>query len=228
MPLVGAPTTDAAVRLDVESLRVFRELVAAEGFTAAADRRSHTTPVATEDPLIEFQQKVEKLGYALRMRYLARGDGGSIPDVFNAWLVDREFNNPERRALEVRVLLTRDQLSDLKNVMLELSDPTKTPDKQYGVLLNVYKNEINRGRALGAYEGPHPDDPNQTVDYINFGRVAFVYMSKDEKEIKRFDLESRTWEPVDAGLNLEMRNAIRMALGETGDSLARIPVKVTN
>ncbi len=74
------------------------------------------------DRLVEFQQKVEKLGYALRMRYLARREGSAVPDVFNAWLVDREFNDPERRAVDVRVLLSRDQLSDLRYVLKRVLD----------------------------------------------------------------------------------------------------------
>ena len=36
---------------------------------------------------------------------------------FDAWLLDRDFRNPERAAVDVRVLLTRDQLSDLHDVL---------------------------------------------------------------------------------------------------------------
>ena len=66
-----------------------------------------------------------KLGNALRMRYIQRESGQPLPAVFDAWMVDRDFINPERSAVDVRVLLTRDQLSDLKNVMqqvLELAE----------------------------------------------------------------------------------------------------------
>jgi hypothetical protein len=37
--------------------------------------------------------------------------------VFDAWLLDRDFNDPERATLDIRVLLTRDQLSDLHDVL---------------------------------------------------------------------------------------------------------------
>jgi hypothetical protein len=65
---------------------------------------------------------VEKLGYALRVRYLQRDQGGQVPAVFNAWLLDRDFRNPERTTLDVRVLLTRDQLSDLHQVLRQVLD----------------------------------------------------------------------------------------------------------
>ncbi|NNE57094.1 MAG: DUF3450 domain-containing protein [Hellea sp.] len=121
-----------------------------------------------------------------------------------------------------------ERLHELEVALMTLSDPAKSPDDQYDQLLKVYRNEVVRGRDLAAYEGPHPDDANQTVDFVNYGRVAFLFMSKDEKEIQRYDLATETWQPVEENLVLEMRNAIRMALGETGDSLALVPVKVTN
>jgi hypothetical protein len=72
------------------------------------------------DQLAQFQEKVAKLGYALRMRYLHQGDKQQVPNVFNAWLVDRDINNPQRQTLDVRVLLTRDQLSDLHSIMQQV------------------------------------------------------------------------------------------------------------
>jgi len=75
-------------------------------------------PPPGENPrLAELQSKVAKLGYALRMRYLQRSEGGKIPNVFNAWLLDRDIRNPEERTLDVQVLLTRDQLSDLHDIL---------------------------------------------------------------------------------------------------------------
>jgi hypothetical protein len=72
------------------------------------------------DELAQFQAKVAKLGYALRMRYLQQGDRKQIPSVFNAWLVDRDLNDPQRQTLDVRVLLTRDQLSDLHSILRQV------------------------------------------------------------------------------------------------------------
>ena len=73
------------------------------------------------DALTRFQEKVELLGYALRMRYLQRQeDDGGVPAVFDAWLVDRDFREPERPSLDVRVLLTREQLSDLQAVLRQV------------------------------------------------------------------------------------------------------------
>ena len=91
---------------------------------AGGDRAAPATTPATATSenaqLAELQSKVAKLGYALRMRYLQRSEGGKVPDVFDAWLLDRDFRDPERSTLDVRVLLTRDQLSDLHDVLKQV------------------------------------------------------------------------------------------------------------
>jgi hypothetical protein len=81
--------------------------------------------VANREKLKTLQSKVAKLGNALRLRYLQKNAGEPVPRVFDAWMVDRDFTDPQKSAVEVRVLLTRDQLSDLKAVMqqvLELAE----------------------------------------------------------------------------------------------------------
>jgi len=40
--------------------------------------------------------------------------------VFDAWLLDRDIRNPERNTLDVRVLLSRDQLSELNDVLKQV------------------------------------------------------------------------------------------------------------
>jgi hypothetical protein len=70
--------------------------------------------------LDEFQAKANRLGYALRMNYLNENKAAGIPVLFDAWLIDRDFEQPEARDLDVRVILTRDQLSDLHDVLRQV------------------------------------------------------------------------------------------------------------
>jgi serine/threonine-protein kinase PpkA len=88
----------------------------------AASNKQAPVPVPASDnaQLAELQARVAKLGYALRMRYLQKGSDGEVPNVFDAWLLDRDFRDPTRSTLDVRVLLTRDQLSDLSDVLTQV------------------------------------------------------------------------------------------------------------
>jgi hypothetical protein len=79
-----------------------------------------TVPASDDEQLASLQARVAKLGHALRMRYLQKTEGGQVPNVFNAWMLDRDFHDPERSTLDVRVLLTRDQLSELHGVLTQV------------------------------------------------------------------------------------------------------------
>ncbi|MEN8131263.1 MAG: vWA domain-containing protein [Pseudomonadota bacterium] len=106
------------------ALRVFTNEITNQ--VRAATNKVSIAPVANTQPtgnqLSDFKHKLSKLGYALRMRYLLKEEGGHIPTVFNAWMVDRDITKPDHHALEVRVLLTRDQLSDLHDVLKQVLD----------------------------------------------------------------------------------------------------------
>jgi hypothetical protein len=90
-----------------------------------ADRPApEETPEVVVEPtqLTQMQSKVAKLGNALRLRYLQKEGGQGLPRVFDAWMIDRDFSDPSKSTVEVRVLLTRDQLSDLKIVLQQVLD----------------------------------------------------------------------------------------------------------
>ncbi|WP_291298853.1 vWA domain-containing protein [Elioraea sp.] len=55
------------------------------------------------------------VAHAMRLSYLGRANAASVPDVVRSFTVDEDWTNPSpiRRPVEVRVLLTRNQLSDL-------------------------------------------------------------------------------------------------------------------
>lgn len=77
-------------------------------------------PEAEKSRLSALQEKISKIGYALRMQYLKSDQQEPIPEIIDAWIVDRNVQSPAEQSVEVRVLLTRDQLSDLHDVMREV------------------------------------------------------------------------------------------------------------
>jgi len=53
---------------------------------------------------------------AMQLAYLGREEGARAPDVFRAWMIDRSLDDPGVEALEVRVVLTKNQLATLRDV----------------------------------------------------------------------------------------------------------------
>jgi hypothetical protein len=122
----------------------------------ASANRSEPAPAPTSDnaQLAELQARVAKLGYALRMRYLKKTEGGQVPNVFDAWLLDRDFRDPSRPTLDVRVLLTRDQLSDLNDVLTQVLGAAEegllSPQNFLGELQSLAATATRDPEQLGA------------------------------------------------------------------------------
>jgi len=122
----------------------------------AATNQAVPAPVPASDntQLAELQARVAKLGYALRMRYLQKGDDGEVPSVFDAWLLDRDFRDPARNTLDIRVLLTRDQLSDLSEVLTQVleaaEDGLLSPQNFLSELQSLAATATRDPESLGA------------------------------------------------------------------------------
>ena len=66
------------------------------------------------------QDSVDAVGRAMVLAYLGREQGVKSPAMFEAWASDRDVKNREIASFTVRVLLTKNQLSDLQNTLRRL------------------------------------------------------------------------------------------------------------
>ena len=62
------------------------------------------------------------VGRAMQLAYLGRMEGNQPPRLFSAWVSDRDIANSARKTLDVRVLITRNQLSDLQATLKAIID----------------------------------------------------------------------------------------------------------
>jgi serine/threonine-protein kinase PpkA len=76
-----------------------------------------TSDARAQDDLL---QKTALLGYAMQLSYIGRVRGVQAPPLLRAWTIDRDLDNPANQALQVRVLLTKNQLSDLQSALKEI------------------------------------------------------------------------------------------------------------
>jgi serine/threonine-protein kinase PpkA len=151
----GVPTGDVqqfGKVLDALASQITGQVKAA----AAGGESPMPVPTSTDDQLAGLQARVAKLGHALRMRYLQKTEGGHVPDVFDAWMLDRDFNDPERSTLDVRVLLTRDQLSELHDVLTQVLNTAEE-----GLLSP--ENFLNELKSLAATVSRSPEQLGVTT-----------------------------------------------------------------
>jgi serine/threonine-protein kinase PpkA len=64
-----------------------------------------------------LKQSAAIIGRAMVLAHLGRAEGVEAPSMFRAWTSDRDFANPEIRNFSVRVLLSKNQLSDLQKTL---------------------------------------------------------------------------------------------------------------
>ena len=122
--------------------------------------------------------------------------------------------------------LMDERLARVDRVKAVLSDPDVSPAEQYRQVLNAFKVEVSYGQGLDSYEGAHPTKPGNVVNFLRFGRVALVYMTKDESEIARYNMDTKSWDSLDTGRAIELRQAIRIANGEAAPDLVMAPVLI--
>ncbi len=118
----------------------------------------------------------------------------------------------------------RERRERMERMKAVLADPTVTPTEQYRQVLAAYKNEVAYGAAIESYEGAHPTRSGVKVDYLMIGRLALIYMTKDEADLGAYDLASGEWRPVDTGQALGVRQAIRIANGEAAAQIVFAPM----
>jgi len=74
----------------------------------------------------------------------------------------------------------------------------------------------------------HPTKPGNVVNFLRFGRVALIYMTKDESEVGRYNIDTKSWDVVSGADALALRKAIRISKGEAAPDVVFAPVNVSN
>jgi len=124
-----------------------------------------------KDPLL---QDTALLGHAMQLAYLGEVTGATAPPVFKAWISDRDLVKQNQPSVDVRVLLSKSQLSDLAEVVQKIADAGNegliSPTNMFEQLRSVaatmgqdpnqlkQKNSANLGQLglLGEYLGDLP------------------------------------------------------------------------
>jgi serine/threonine-protein kinase PpkA len=155
--------------------------------------------------LAQLQGRVAKLGNALRMRYLQKESGKPPPAVFDAWMIDRDFVNPERSSVDVRVLLTRDQLSDLKYVMQQVLDLAEE-----GVLSP--QNFIDDLKSMAATVSRDPSSVGGSTSEGGANLADMGYMREYIEDLpytgEVMNLTLETWEEWSAKVQIEFMHRL--------------------
>jgi hypothetical protein len=170
--------------------------VTAEGDTELLSPSVDTT--ASEDPVAEASELLNQLWDSALVEYI--GSAAEPPKDVIAWTLDRDLVNPVDRALEVRVLVTREQLSSLVQAVdatLEaFSRAELTQTQFFDALQSVSGQTLKR-----------PEDIGQSTKLAESGLLPSFIQSLPYKS----DILSLT-EEMYASMTAEQRSALELNL----------------
>ncbi|HSO81296.1 vWA domain-containing protein [Thiocapsa sp.] len=136
----------------------------ARGDLAAGSARAATSipssatatasPSVAQDPeTAALREATRVLGHAMQLAYLGREEGTLAPSVFEGWISDSDLADPTVRTVDERVLITKDQLSDLHGILKQIVDAADAgmlkPDAFFDSLRSIAA-QYGRDPALAA------------------------------------------------------------------------------
>jgi len=78
------------------------------------------SPSAAQTQAEQAAAAAAAVGHAMQLAYLGRVQGTTAPPLFNAWVADRDLAKPDVATTGVRVLLSKNQVSDMQQVLQEI------------------------------------------------------------------------------------------------------------
>ena len=149
-------------------------------------------PVAGKDPAEQkLLDDAALIGHAMQLAYLGEKTNSQAPPVFQAWITDRDLIKQNIPTTDVRVLLTKSQLSDLSDVMKQILDAANE-----GLISPT--EMFDRLRSVAATMGA---DPNQLKQNGN-ARLADMgvlgeYLEDLPYQSEVLNLDEETWKSWD-------------------------------
>jgi hypothetical protein len=180
--------------------RVVRDMLAklrAVRTDQAAAQASRTPPPNPED-------RAAMVGHALRLAWLGRQERAAAPDLVRAWAPDgyKGANPPE--CLEVRVLLTRNQLNDLAQSLRFIIDQGRANLLDSNAM-------FDRLQTVAAHLARDPDALRQR-GLENLGGILGEYLEGLPYVSDIATLDRTTWRNMGGGAQTELLDTLESRL----------------
>jgi serine/threonine-protein kinase PpkA len=148
------------------------------------------------------QQQVEIVATAMRLAHLGRTTQATAPDVVRSFTTDRDFADPTLASLDIRVLLTRNQLSDLSQALTRILDAglagRTDPRNFFGQLRAAFAATAR--------------DPRQLGNLARVGEVLGEYLQGLPYQSQILELTEADWLAMGAAAQRELINGIEAKL----------------
>ncbi|MGM1052589.1 MAG: vWA domain-containing protein [Pseudomonadota bacterium] len=147
----------------------------------------HAEEVPDDPSQQRLMDDMALIGHAMRLAYLGQATGSQAPPVFEAWISDRDLIAQHVPTTEVRVLLTKGQLSDLSDVVSEILNAANA-----GLISPT--DMFERLRSVAAAMGADPSQVQQS-DGQRLGELGLMgeYLEDLPYQSEVLNLDEETW-----------------------------------
>jgi serine/threonine-protein kinase PpkA len=148
-----------------------------------------------------MRDQMRVVSEAMRLTYVGRVTQAQAPDVQTSWTTDRDLANPEIFALDIRVLLTRNQLSDLaaalqKILAAGLANRT-APETFFAQLRSAFAaaatdpQQISRAQNIGGMLGDYLEGLPYKSEIMDIDQDSWLSMGPIQQRVVLNNVESR-------------------------------------
>lgn len=115
-------------------------------------RREAVRQAKTEEQRRQREQELNAalVGLAIKLEYLGEREDTTVPLVFEAWIADKDFRDQTLSTIDIRLLLTKNQMSDLSEAMRRILEVAENGQ----ISTDTFFSQL---RAAAAAMGRSPD-----------------------------------------------------------------------
>lgn len=185
-PVNAGDVNEFGQKVDALANAITSQVKAAYLGDTAIGSAANATP--SKDKMLE---DAKLIGHAMQLSYLGAKTGAKAPPVFQAWISDRDLVKQNIPTTDVRVLLTKAQLSDLSDIMKEILDAANegliSPSEMF-----------SRLRSVAATMGTDPNQLQQK-DNIKLAELGVMgeYLEDLPYQSEVLNLDEETWKGWD-------------------------------
>lgn len=172
------------------------EVVPGSALTASNASPAPAAPPAAANPSAAIAQDAVLIGRAMQLAYLGGATNAKAPPFFQAWISDRDLLKQNVPTTEVRVLLTKAQLSDLSSIVRKIVDAANaslvSPADMFAQLRSI---AATMGRDPNDLRGPNAQKLGQMGlldEYLEGLPYKSDVLGLDEDQWKSMSVAAQT------------------------------------
>ncbi|WP_373236762.1 vWA domain-containing protein [Cohaesibacter celericrescens] len=150
------------------------------------------------------EANLQRAARAFQLEFRGNQQGEQAPDFYKAWTIDHAFGAYSRQALDIRIMLTRNQLSTMAGNLREIVDQANRPG---GIIdANAFFEDIQELAVRTS------NDPTQVRDDQKLGDAIAEYLDDLPYKSQTTAMTMTDWVTLSAPEQRDLMNALESKL----------------